>query len=165
MENVSVNFDLSMIAQADNSNIATADLGIAVDKLSLSRGVSYADGTGANQCDVVYHDILPVTTLDLVDLNGVVLKDAFGVGLAITKLKALFIKNLTGGELEISNNAAEIFPIFEAATDVLKLPDDGQWFMTFPGAGLTIGAATGSLEFVHAVGGAQDVEIIAVGVR
>ncbi len=165
MDNVSVNFDLSLVAQGDDSDIATADLGGAVDKVSVSRGVRYTDGVLTGECDVIYHDILPVTTLDTVDLNGVVIKDAFGVGIAIVKLKALYIKNLTGGELEISNNAAEIFPIFNAATDVLKLPDDGELFMTFPGTGLAIGAATGSLEFVHAEGGAQDVEIIAVGTR
>ena len=163
MDNVSINFDLSLVAQGDNSSVQ--ELGSAIDKISEARGVQFADGSDVDQCDVFFHDILSITTLDLVDLNGVALKDAFLVGLAITKLKVLYIKNLTGGELEISNNAAEIFPIFEAATDVLKLPNNGELFMTFPGAGLTIGATTGSLEFVHAEGGAQDVELICAGVR
>ena len=163
MDNVSVNFDLSLVAQGDNSSIQ--GLGSAIDKISEARGIQYADGALTGQCDVFFHDILSITTADLVDLNGVALKDAFLVGLAITKLKVLFIKNLTGVELEISNNAAEIFPIFEAATDVLKIPANGQLFMVFPGDGLTIGAATGSLEFVHAGAGAQPVELICAGVR
>jgi len=163
MDNVSVNFDLSLVAQGDNSSVQS--LGDAIDKCSASRGVQYTDGNGADECDVIFHDTIDITTLDTLDFNGVALKDAFGVGLAITKLKALFIKNNTGVELEVSNDAAEIFPIFNAATDVLKIPVGGEQFMTFPGAGLTIGAATGSLEFVHATGTASPVEIIAVGVR
>jgi len=163
MDNVSVNFDLSLVAQGDNSSVQ--GLGSAIDKISSSRGVQFTDGNGSDECDVIYHDNALLTTADVLDFNGVVLKDAFLVGLAITKLKALYIKNKTGVELEISNNAAEIFPIFNAATDVLKIPDDGELFLTFPGAGLTIGATTGSLEFVHAAGAPAEVEIIAVGVR
>ncbi len=163
MDNVSINFDLSLVAQGDNSSIQ--GLGSAIDKISEARGIQFTDGVLTGQCDVFFHDILSITTLDTIDLNGVALRDAFLVGLAITKLKVLFIKNLTGVELEISNDAAEIFPIFEAATDVLKLPDDGQLFMVFPGTGLTIGATTGSLEFVHAAGVPANVELICAGVR
>ena len=164
MDHVSVNIDLSVVLQADNSDIATADLGAAVDKCSLSRGVRYTDGVLADQCDVIYHDILPVTTLDEVDFNGVALKDAFGVGIAIVKLKALYIKNLTGGLLTIgaATNPMDIFGT--AATDTKELVDDGEWFQTWPGLGLAL-AGAGELEFVHAEGGAKDVEIIAVGTR
>lgn len=164
MDNVSVNFDLSLVAQGDNSDIATADFKTAIDKLSKARGVQYANGTGSDQCDVIYADILPVTTADEVDLNGSALKDAFGVGLAITKLKALFIKNLTGGLLTIGAAANPLVIFGTEATDTLELLDDGQFFMTWPGDGLTITGA-GELEFVHGVGGAQDIELVAVGVR
>jgi len=165
MNNVNVNVLLNLALSGDNSDLATADLGTAKDSVSLSRGETYAHGSGSGQCDVIYHDILPVTTADKIDFNGVVLKDAYGVGLAMTKIKTLFIKNLTGGSLEISNDGANIFPMFKASTDTLILPNNSQLFTTWPGAGLTIGAATGKLEFVHAVGGAQNIEIIAAGVR
>lgn len=164
MDNVSVNIDLSIVLQGDDSDIATADLGTAVDKCSIARGVQYTDGVLTGQCDVIYHDVLPVTTLDEVDFNGVVLKDAFGVGIAIVKLKALYIKNLTGGLLTIGAAANPMDIFGTAATDTLELVDDGQWLMTWPGTGLAI-AGAGELEFVHAEGGAKDVEIIAVGTR
>ena len=165
MNNVIANFDLAIACQADDSDIATADLGGAVDKVSVSRGIHLTDGDGSGQCDVFYHDVLPVTTADEVDFHGVVLKDAFGVGIAITKLKALYIKNLTGGVLTIgaATNPMELFGT--PATDTEEIPDDGEYYRSWPGDGLTLGAATGEIEFVHAVGGAQNVEIIAVGVR
>lgn len=62
--------------------------------------------------------------------------------------------------------ATNPMPIFGTpATDTLVLANNDSRLFLFPGAGLTIGAATGELEFVHAEGGAQSVEIIAVGVR
>ncbi len=163
MDNVSINFDLSLVAQGDNSSIQ--ELGSAIDKISESRGVQFADGSGSDQCDVFFHDILAITTLDEVDLNGVVLKDAFLVGLAIAKLKVLYIKNLTGGVLTIGA-ASEPIAIFDTpATEALVLPNNGQFFMTFPGDGLDLATSNGMLEFVHAEGGAQNVELIVAGVR
>ena len=165
MDNVSVSMAINMALSADNSDIAGSELGAAVDKLSLARGKTYGNGSGSDECDVIYHAVASITTLDKLDFNGVVLKDAFGVGLAITKLKGLYIKNLTGGALEISNDGANVFPLFDAATDVIHLANNGELMVTWPGAGMTIGGATGKIEFVHAEGGAQNVEIVAVGVR
>jgi len=163
MDNVSINFDLSLVAQGDNSSVQ--GLGSAIDKISEARGVQFADGTGLEQCDVFFHDILSITTADEVDLNGVVLKDAFGVGLAIAKLKVLYIKNLTGVDLTIGV-ASEPMDIFgDPTTDDLVLPDDGELFMTFPGDGLDLATSNGMLEFVHAVGSPADVELICAGVR
>lgn len=167
MDNVSVNFNLSIACKGDNSDIATADLGVAVDSVALTRGVTYADGTGSDQCNVVYHDILPVSTLEEIDFNGVALKDAFGVGLAFTKLKALYIKNLTGGLLTVgkASEPLDIFGDVVTNPDSLEIVNGGQWFQTWPGDGLECATSNGMLEFVHAVGGAQNIEIIAVGVR
>lgn len=163
MDNVTVDFILSLVAQGDNSSVQ--GLGSAIDKISENRGVNYTDGSGSDQCDVIYHDIVAITTADELDFNGVVLKDAFLVGLAITKLKAIYIKNLTGGDLTIGA-AANPMPLFGTpATETAVIPNNGEWFRTFPGAGLTIGGATGEIEFAHGEGGAKDVEIIAVGVR
>ena len=165
MDNVSVSMAINMALSGDNSDIAGSELAVAIDKLSLARGESYGDGSGSGQCDVIFHGVLSITTLDEVDFNGVVLKDAFGEGLAITKLKGLYIKNLTGGALTIGA-AANPMPIFGTpATDTLVLADNASFLYLAPADGLTIGGATGELEFVHAEGGAQSVEVIAVGVR
>lgn len=165
MDNVSVTLAINIALSGDNTGITGAELAVAKDVLNLTRGETYSNGSGSGQCDVIYHGILAVTTLDEVDFNGVVLKDAFGVGIAITKLKGLFIKNLTGGALTIGA-AANPMPLFTTpANDSLELADNASFLYLAPAAGLTIGAGTGSIEFVHAVGGAQNVEIIAVGVR
>lgn len=163
MDNVVVNFDLSLVAQGDNSSVQ--GLGSAIDKISAARGVQFADGDGLEQCDVFFHDILAITTADEVDLNGTVLKDAFGASLAIAKLKVLYIKNLTGVALTIGV-ASEPIDIFgDPTTDDLVLPDNGQFFMTWPGDGLDIATSNGMLEFVHAVGSPANVELICAGVR
>ena len=165
MDNVSVNIGINLALSGDNSDIAGSELAVAKDILNLTRGETYSNGSGSGECDVIYSAVVAVTTLDELDFNGVVLKDAFGVGLALTKIKGLYIKNLTGGALTIGA-AASPMPIFGTpATDTLVLANNDSRLFLFPAAGLTIGAATGSLEFVHAEGGAQNVEIIAVGVR
>jgi len=165
MNNVSVSMQVNINNSGDDQGFTGAELSVTKCGCNLTRGKTYASGTGADQCDVIYDGVLAVTSLDLIDFNGVVLKDGHGTGLALTKLKALYIKNIMGGALEISNDGANVFPIFDAAADILHIPDNGELFMTFPGAGITIGAATGKMEITHAVGGAQSLEIVAVGVR
>lgn len=165
MDNVSVSMAINLALSGDNSDIAGSELAVAIDKLNLTRGETYSNGSGSGQCDVIYHAIMDITTLDEVDFNGVVLKDAFGVGIALTKIKGLYIKNLTGGALTIGA-ATNPMPIFGTpATDTLVLANNASMLYLAPADGLTIGAATGELEFVHAEGGAQSVEIIAVGAR
>ena len=165
MDNVSVSMQIAIALSGDNSDIAGSELGIAKDTPNLTRGETYSNGSGSGECDVIFHAVLAITTLDEVDFNGVVLKDAFGEGLAITKLKGLFIKNLTGGALTIGD-AANPMPIFGTPIgDTLVLADNASFLYLAPADGLTIGAGSGELEFVHAEGGAQSVEIIAVGAR
>lgn len=165
MDNVSVSALVNLALSGDNKLGTFSELGSTKVTVSQSRGTTYADGTGSNQCDVFYHDKIGIATGVIHDLNGVVLLDGLGVGLAITKLKLLYIKNLLGGDLELSNDGANVFPAFKASTDTIVLPDDGEQLWIFPGTGITIGGATGKLEFVHAVGGSPFVEIIAAGVR
>lgn len=165
MDNVSVSMAINIALSADNSDLGSAELGVCKDLVSIARGETYGNGSGSGECDVIYHDVVAITTLDELDFNGVVLKDKFGVGIALTKLKGLYIRNLTGGALTIGA-AANPMPIFGTpATDTMVLANNDSRLFLFPADGLTIGAATGELEFVHAVGGAQNVEIIAVGVR
>ena len=165
MDNISATMAINIALSADNSDIGGSELGVAKDVLNITRGQVYSNGTGSGQCDVIYHAVLAITSLDTIDFNGAVLKDAFGANLAITKLKGLYIRNLMGGAMEISNDGANIFPLFDAAADIIHIPDDGEILVTWPGDGMTIGGATGKIEFTHAVGGAQSVEIVAVGVR
>lgn len=165
MDNVKINFAINIVMEGDDARTVALDLGKATDKVNVQRGERYDDGALTGQCDVFFHDILAITTLDEVDLNGVVLEDAFGVGLALTRLKALFIKNLTGGLLTVGG-ASEPLNIFDTpATEKLEIVDDGQWLMTWPGLGLECGTSNGMLEFVHAVGGAKNVELMVAGVR
>jgi len=156
---------INIALSGDNSDLGGAELGVCKDSVSISRGETYGNGSGSGQCDVIYHDVVAITTLDELDFNGVALKDKFGVGIALTKVKGIFIKNLTGGKLTIGA-ATNPMPIFGTpATDTLELANNASFLYLAPADGLTIGGATGELEFVHAVGGAQNVEIIVVGVR
>jgi len=168
MDNVSASILLNIALSGDNSDGTQAELGIAKDQVSLSRGITYADGSGSGQANVIWHDEAAITTGDTLDLNGLVfgMVDAFGTALVLTKLKALYIKNLTGGALTIGAAGAAALGLFGTpADDTLVLPDDGEFLYIAPGDGLAVDGTKDELKFAHTVGGAQSVEIIIVGVR
>ncbi len=166
MHNVAVSAVVALALTGDNSGEAGADLGTCKDSVNISRGLSYTDGSGSDQCDVFWHDELAVTTGDKPDLNGAVfgLKDSFGESVAMDHLKVLFIHNKTGGELLVGGGGANSVALFDDVSDILAMPDGSQFLMVFPGDGLDV-SVNDELMFAHAVGGAQAVEIIVAGTR
>ena len=168
MNNGTVNFLLNLALSGDNSDGGQSELGVTKTQVNIARGLSFAHGSGSGQSNVIWHDKLAVTTADTLDLNGVVfgLQDVFGTALVLTKLKALYIKNLTGGNLTIGGAGAAALEIFGTpATDTLVLINNGQFMYIAPEDGLAIDDTKDELKFVHAEGGAQNVEIVIVGVR
>lgn len=81
MDNISVSLGINVALSADNSDITGSELGVAKDILNITRGETYGNGSGSGECDVIYHAVMAITTLDEVDFNGVVLKDAFVLAL------------------------------------------------------------------------------------
>jgi len=170
MDNVSARFNLAMTLSGDNSDVATSELGIATDQLSLARGAALANGAGANQANVEYHDIVAVPTgaggITLA-INDTSLKDAFGVGLEIDKLKAIYVKNNTGGIVTLGAAAANQLAIFGTpATHTLILRPGGEFLWTAPDAdGLAVDGTKDELKIKHDQAGTQNVDLIIAGVR
>ena len=124
MNGVVASIPINISLQGNNSD--TADLGQADDVVKISRGISFSHGTGANQANCFFADTRGIlSTGETLDLNDTVLLDAFGVGLALTKLKALFIRNSTDSNLLIGGAAATQIGLFSDVSDIAKIPPGG----------------------------------------
>lgn len=164
MNAVVASIPINISISANNSD--TADLGQADNVLKISRGVSFTHGTGANQANAFFSDQRGITSSgETLDLNDVVLLDAFGVGLALTKLKALYIKNDTDAALTIGGAAATQLGLFTAVADSIVIPPGGDFFWSAPDANGLDCSANDSLKITHAGAGTQNYDIVVVGVR
>lgn len=146
------------------------DLGNALDSNSLPISVSLADGTGADQAEIVWHDrrTLAAAGVDNLDLAGG-LVDAFGNTLAFTSLKALVLKNrgtASDDVLDIGGHAtAALSSPFGAANDKLKLGPDGLLLLWNPSAaGYSVTAGTADILRIENTGGnSLDYDIVMIG--
>jgi hypothetical protein len=147
----------------------TMDLNTLRDAMNLTRGVSLANGTGANQADAVFHDTrtLADAATETLDVHDGTLVNAFGDTLTLNKLKAIYIKNNSAdANLLIGGAAATQLGIFADPTDILKLPPGGDFFMTAPGsAGIDV-STNSDLKIAHDGTGTSSLtyDIIVVGV-
>jgi len=151
------NFALNTILSAQK------DSGMGLVKESVNQsglGMSKSGGTTR-----YYHDDGAVLIDQRIDLNDGTLKDAFGYAIAFITLYALYIKNNTGGTIEIGANGdgAPDHPItiFEtSASDRLSLVDGGTFLYMNP-TGLTL--TPGVSDAFGIEGTAGDCDIIIVG--
>ena len=151
-------------------NTKALDLNTARDILALTGGVTFTDGTGANQADTLFHDTRTLAdganeTLDLY-ASGT-LTDAFGDALTIETLKALYIKNnSTDANLLIGAAAVNAIGLFSDSSDILKLPPGGELVFIAPDAtGVDI-TTNKNLKIAHDGTGSSDLtyDIIVIGV-
>ena len=145
------------------------DLNTLRDAMNLTRGVSLANGSGANQADAVFHDTrtLADAATETLDVHDGTLVNAFGDTLTLTKLKAIYIKNNSAdANLLIGGAVATQLGLFNDVSDVLKLPPGGDFFMTAPGsAGIDV-STNSDLKIAHDGTGMSSLtyDIIIVGV-
>jgi len=144
------------------------DLGTSADNLNLSRNITFANGSGADQAQVIFHDLRSLAD----DANEVLdfyasgsLLDPLGTALTMTKLKFLYVKNTTataGASLHIGGGTVAA-GLFDDITDILILPPQGTLLLTWP-SGLTI-TTNKDINFLHDGTGtaACTYEIIAMG--
>jgi hypothetical protein len=145
------------------------DLNTLRDAVNISRGVSLANGTGANQADAVWHDnrTLADAANETIDLRDGTLINAFGDTLTLTKLKALYIKNNSAdANLLIGGAAGTQLGLFNDVTDILKLRPGGELFVTAPGASGIDTSVNGDLKLAHDGTGSSSLtyDIVVVGV-
>jgi len=113
----------------------TLDLEDAVNNLSLSKSDSLANGTSANQADLIWHDTRSAAgSADALDLAAS-LTDAFGNTLTFAKIKGIFIHNkstTSGYKLAVGANAAALINWVAASGDIVNVGPDGYLLVWSP---------------------------------
>jgi hypothetical protein len=68
------------------------DLNTTRDAMNLTKGVAFTNGTGANQADTIFHDTRTLAdgANETIVIDDGTLTDAFGDGVSIDEMKALY---------------------------------------------------------------------------
>lgn len=129
-------------------------LGTVKDAVSLSGlGLSKTGGK-------YYHNDAAIGADEDYDLNDGSLEDAFGDGIAFDTLFGLYIKNNTGGTLQVGDGTNPIRMFGTAAGDTFELVD-GATFVYLNPTGLTL--TPGVSDDLKIAGSAGAIDIIIVG--
>lgn len=145
------------------------DLGEPTDDIALTRGISFTDGTGANQADIVWHDTRTLTDgeSETLSLDTGSLKDAFGTELSFDILKGLYIKNnSTDAYLLVGAATGTQLGLFNHTSDILKIPPGGEFFYSAPNATGLDTTSNPDLKIAHDGTGSSSLtyDIVLVGV-
>lgn len=147
----------------------TDDLSTKEAPIRKSRGVSLANGTGANQADTVFQDVRTLTddANETLNLNLGSLENDFGTALTLDILKVLYIKNNSSdANLLIGGSDANQVDLFGDVSDILKLPPGGEFLLIAPDVtGIDV-STDPNLEIWHDGTGSSSLtyDIIVVGV-
>lgn len=147
----------------------TDDLSTKEAPIRKSRGVSLANGTGANQADTVFQDVRTLTddANETLNLNLGSLENDFGTALTLDILKVLYIKNNSSdANLLIGGSDANQVDLFGDVNDILKLPPGGEFLLIAPDVtGIDV-STDPNLEIWHDGTGSSSLtyDIIVVGV-
>jgi hypothetical protein len=150
-------------------NTKVDDLSTISDPITIDRTISLADGSGANQADVIFRDTRTLAdganeVLDLYASGS--LLDAFGTALTIETLKVLYLKNKSSDATLLVGGGTTPIGLCADATDIIKIPPGGILIWSAPDAtGLDI-TTNKNLKLEHDGTGSSsmDIELIAIGV-
>jgi hypothetical protein len=143
------------------------DLSTTKDQVNLAISQAFANGTGNNQADKLFHDkrSLGDGASEDLDLAGS-LSDVFGAVLAFVKIKGIIIQNLSTTQiLTIGGAAANALLNWVAdASDKINIPPGGAFCLFAPLAGFAVTAGTGDiLKVANSAGAACDYNIWIIG--
>jgi hypothetical protein len=164
MATLNAKVTVSIIADLINA----LDLTSPKDPLRLSHQEDLANGTGANQANMLWHDQRTLSTgaSENIDLAGA-LTNAFGTTITFTKIKALLIENLNSSRTLTIGGASSNAWIgaLVATNDLIVIQPGGVFLITAPGAsGMAVVADTGDiLKVLNAAGGDTTYNIAIIG--
>jgi len=150
------------------NNYKELDFNKLQDSLNITRGENWTSGTGANQVQILFHDIRTLAdganeVLDLYESGT--LKDQHGDLLTLTALKFLYIKNKSAdATLQLFGGTTPV-GICADATDIVKVKPGGTFVWIDPSAaGLDV-TTNKNLKIEHDGTGSSsmDVEIALMG--
>ncbi len=131
-------------ALTGNSNVVmnisygdALDLSTVLDRLNVNTGITWTYGTGANQCNLLFHDQrAPGATSETLDLfaSGS-LVDGFGNALTMAAIKLLYIKNTHATlTLELGGGVSLDLLLFAATSDIVEVLPGGVFLWIGPTA-------------------------------
>lgn len=125
------------------------DLGTATAPALKEFALTLANGTGANQADLVWSDrrTLAASATEDLDLAGT-LAGPLGGTLTFARVKALLVTAASGNtnNVRVTRPAANGLPLFLAASDGLDVRPGGAFLWVAPDAtGVAVTAGTGDL--------------------
>ncbi len=151
----------------DGKYTKALDLDTVTDRLSKNFNTHFANGAGASQVNLQFHDkrTLAAGASEDLDLAGG-LVDAFGQALTFAKIKLLFLKNLsTTQTLTVGGAAANAWVgPFGAATHTLSIKPGGIATLILDPNGFAVTAGTGDLlKVLNSAGATCDYYLIIWG--
>lgn len=137
------------------------DLANVSSPLAQSRATDFANGTGANQANVIWSDqrTLAPSASETLDLAGGGLVDAFGAAIAPARLRGVLIYAAPGNlnNLTLFGDAAHV-PLLNTPATTITLPPGGIFLLTKPDtAGIVVTATTFDLIKVANAAGVNSV--------
>lgn len=127
------------------------DLSTPADPLSIDASVTFANGTGANQANMWWHDTrtLGASASENIDLAGS-LVSTFGTTITFTSIKAIYIKassaNNSANNVNVARGSSNGFVLFLAVSDGFALPPGASALFINPNAdGWAVTAGTGDI--------------------
>lgn len=162
---LSAQMKFTIVATDDN----TDELSRLVDYLNLSRGVTFSEGEGANQINMVWHDqrSLADGANETLDFHDGSLTNKVGVSITMDKIKALYIKNNSSeASLIIGGAVANQLGLFADGADKLVLPPGGELPFIAPGASGVDCSSNSDLKLEHDGTGSSELvyDIVVFGV-
>jgi hypothetical protein len=142
--------------------------GNVIDAISIQLANALTNGTGSNNCDLIFRDTRSVTAAspDDIDLAGG-LTDIFGQALTFVEVAgmAVFNQNTVAAEkLEIGGDANAFDTWLNDSTDIIIVPAGGIFVLTAPIAGdFGVTAATGDILQIDAQSGTVTYDIVIWG--
>jgi hypothetical protein len=129
--------------------LGTIDIGTLTHAVNLNASLTFDDGTGANQANMIWSDTrtLSASATENLDLAAS-LTNAFGTTLTFTKVKAILITAASGNtnSVQVTRPASNGVPLFMAAGDGIALTPGGVFYAAWPDAnGVAVTASTGDL--------------------
>ncbi len=146
---------VSLTIQLTETN--AQDLTTPRDELTLSKTRTITSGTGADQCDLLWHDQRTLTNgaTEALDFQGGSLTGAFGA-VTFDKVKGICVLNYsTENAIKLGAAAANAIGLFDNTSDILLLPaasatDKPSVFLIEAPAALGIATTTnGTLKVAH----------------
>jgi len=145
------------------------DLSTITSRVAFNEGVTWTYGTGANQCNLLYHDTVTLadganTTIDL--YTDAALTDAFGNALTMEAIKLLYIKNNSSdATLKVFGAATNDLLILTGTTDEVDVHPGGVFYWSCPTSAGVDTTTNENIYLEHDGTGSDDmdIDIIAMG--